>query len=213
MTKSKKPSTAHGSGNQRSGGDPTVEAARLKQLLTPTVELAGLYLEDVKVVLVGAHRTVSIVVDLPETEQGGVGLDAISEVSRALSEAMDADPHDDGAPYDLEISSPGATRPLTEPRHWRRALGRMVKVNATDRENLRGRILEVGDDAVTLRPELPVKKGVKAKQGEPERIPFSSIRKGVVEIEFARLDEAELDLEFEASGNAESNAAVDGKES
>lgn len=213
MTKSKKPSTAHGSGNQRSGGDPTVEAARLKQLLTPTVELAGLYLEDVKVVLVGAHRTVSIVVDLPETEQGGVGLDAISEVSRALSEAMDADPHDDGAPYDLEISSPGATRPLTEPRHWRRALGRMVKVNATDRENLRGRILEVGDDAVTLRPELPVKKGVKAKQGEPERIPFSSIRKGVVEIEFARLDEAELDLEFEASGNAESSAAVDGKES
>jgi ribosome maturation factor RimP len=38
---------------------------------------------------------------------------------------------------------------------------------------------------------------------------FSAIRRGVVEIEFARLDQAELDLEFEPTGGD----AVDGEES
>jgi ribosome maturation factor RimP len=209
MTKPVRPKTARSSGNLHPTADPLAEAQRLMVLLAPTVDAAGLFLEDVKVHLAGVHRTVSIVVDLPETEIGGVGLDAISRVSKALSETMDADPRDDGQPYDLEISSPGATRPLTEPRHWRRALGRMVKVNAIDRENLMGRILAVEPDGVMLRPELPVKKGMKPKQGEPEKVLFSAIRRGVVEIEFARLDEAELDLDFEpTSGNA-----VDGEES
>ncbi|MCQ9165636.1 ribosome maturation factor RimP [Arthrobacter sp. STN4] len=209
MTKPDRPKAARSSGNFHSVVDPIAEATRLTALLEPTVAAAGLFLEEVKVQVAGAHRTVSVVVDLPETETGGVGLDAIAHVSKVLSETMDADPNDDGQPYNLEISSPGATRPLTEPRHWRRATGRMVRVNAVGRENLLGRILAVDDDGVQLLPELPVKKGMKAKQGEPEKVLFSAIRRGVVEIEFARLDQAELDLEFEPTGGD----AVDGEES
>lgn len=203
MTKPDRPQKAARSGNSPSAMDSVAEAQRLHAFLAPSVAAAGLYLEEVKVHFAGTHRTVSVVVDLPEDELGGVGLDAISAVSRVLADAMDADPNDDGKPYDLEISSPGATRPLTEPRHWRRALGRMVKVNASDRENFMGRVLDVDDEGVLFKPELPVKKGMKPKQGEPEKLLFSAIRRGVVEVEFARLDEAELDLEFEpASGNA-----------
>jgi len=58
----------------------------------------------------------------------------------------------------------------------------------------------VDDDGVLFKPELPVKKGMKPKQGEPEKLLFTAIRRGVVELEFARLDEAELDLEFEPTG-------------
>lgn len=203
MTKPDRPKSAVRSGSRSPAIDPIAEAARLHTLLAPAVTAADLFLEEVKVHFAGTHRTVSVVVDLPEGESGGVGLDAISSISRDLSDVMDSDPEDDGSVYDLEISSPGATRPMTEPRHWRRALGRMAKVNATDRENFMGRILAVDDDGVLFKPELPVKKGMKPKQGEPEKILFSSIRRGVVELEFARLDEAELDLEFEpASGNA-----------
>ena len=203
MTKPDRPHATARSGNVHSALDATAEAQRLHTFLAPTVIAAGLFLEEVKVHFAGAHRTVSVIVDLPEGESGGVGLDAISAISRELSDAMDADPRDDGSVYDLEISSPGATRPLTEPRHWRRALGRMAKVNASDRENFMGRILAVDDDGVLFKPELPVKKGMKPKQGEPEKILFTAIRRGVVELEFARLDEAELDLEFEpTSGNA-----------
>lgn len=197
MTKPDRPNKAARSGNSPSAVDPTVEAQRIHALLTPTVAAADLFLEEVKVHFAGNHRTVSVVVDLPEDEMGGVGLDAISAISRQLSEVMDTDPNDDGSVYDLEISSPGATRPLTEPRHWRRALGRMAKVNASDRENFMGRILAVEEDGVVFKPEIAVKKGMKPKQGEPEKLLFTAIRRGVVELEFARLDEAELDLEFE----------------
>ncbi|MDO5753460.1 ribosome maturation factor RimP [Arthrobacter sp.] len=203
MTKPDRPKTAARSGNKPSAMDSAAEALRLHTLLAPTVAAADLYLEEVKVHFAGSHRTVSVIVDLPEDAVGGVGLDAISAISRELSDVMDTDPNDDGNAYDLEISSPGATRPMTEPRHWRRALGRMAKVSASDRENFVGRILAVDDDGVLFKPELPVKKGMKPKQGEPEKVLFTAIRRGVVELEFARLDEAELDLEFEAaSGNA-----------
>lgn len=207
MTKPVRPQSAARSGNRPAGMDPAIEAARLHTLLAPTVAAADLFLEEVKVHFAGAHRTVSVIVDLADDQLGGVGLDAISAISRELSEVMDADPNDDGSAYDLEISSPGATRPLTEARHWRRALGRMVKVNASDRENFMGRVLAVEDDGVLFRPELPVKKGMKAKQGEPEMVPFTVIRRGVVELEFARLDEAELDLEFEPAAKS----AADGE--
>ncbi|MHA7305023.1 ribosome maturation factor RimP [Arthrobacter sp. TMN-49] len=207
MAKPDRPKSAARSEHSHPALDTVAEALRLHELLAPTVTAANLYLEDVKVHLSGAHRTVSVVVDLAEDGSGGVGLDAISAISRELSDVMDADPYDDGRAYDLEISSPGATRPLTEPRHWRRALGRMVKVNAVERENFMGRVLAVEDDGVLFKPELPVKKGMKAKQGEVEKVLFTAIRRGVVELEFARLDEAELDLEFEPTGGN----AVDGE--
>ena len=57
---------------------------------------------------------------------GGVSLDAIAEVSRELSAALDAAAAMGEVPYTLEVSSPGVDRPLTEPRHWRRAVGRLV---------------------------------------------------------------------------------------
>jgi ribosome maturation factor RimP len=47
---------------------------------------------------------------------------------------------------------------------------------------------------------------MKPKQGEPERIGFGKIRKGNVEIEFSRLDDAQLDEEFDPTD------AVEGEE-
>ena len=44
--------------------------------------------------------------------------------------------------------SPGVDRPLTEPRHWRRNIGRLVEV-----DGLQGRIGEVTDAGVTLDVE------------------------------------------------------------
>ena len=63
----------------------------------------------------------------------GVTLDDIAEVSRAVSDVLDA--NDDGmgrTPYVLEVTSPGVDRPLTEHRHWRRNVGRLVKVTLVE---------------------------------------------------------------------------------
>ncbi|MEZ2391095.1 ribosome maturation factor RimP [bacterium RCC_150] len=185
----------------QAGSDPTErevrnpEESRLKALLEPAVQASRLYLEDVAIQVAGSHRVVHVVVDLPQEETGGVSLDVIAEVSRALSDILDNDPYDDGRPYDLEVSSPGVGRPLTEPRHWHRARGRMVKVNVIQGENVTGRIQSVDDDGVTVVPEHEVKKGMKPKQGEPVKIPFDRIRQGKVEIEFSHLHEAGLENE------------------
>ena len=57
---------------------------------------------------------------------GGIDLDAVAEVSRAVGAALDADPDAMPGTYVLEVTTPGVDRPLTQPRHWRRAKGRLV---------------------------------------------------------------------------------------
>lgn len=165
------------------------EATRLRARLQPTVEQRGLHLEEVDVKLAGSHRTVHVVVDLPEYATGSVGLDVIAELSTQLSSVMDEDPEDDDRPYSLEISSPGVSRPLTERRHWRRNVGRMVEVVPVSGDPVLGRLEEVTDTGIRLVPQLPVKKGTKPKQGDPLTLEFPKIRKGTVQVEFAHLED------------------------
>src|SRR5690625_3517160 len=106
---------------------PSDIQAALQQALSPVVAAEGLYLEQVRL---GGHqrkRVVTVVVDLPDGP-GGVDSEALTEVSRAVSARMDE--VDDVLPgaYELEVTTPGVSRPLTERRHFRRAQGRLVTV-------------------------------------------------------------------------------------
>ncbi|MGB9035596.1 ribosome maturation factor RimP [Arthrobacter sp. UCD-GKA] len=185
--------------------DIQLEAARLTELLEPTVASHQLVLEEVQVRRAGDQRIVHVVVDLIDGTDG-IELDAVAEVSRSISEALDKDPHDTADPYELEVSSPGTSRPLTLPRHWSRNVGRMVKVNVIGEDNLLGRLTAVDEDGITIVPEIEVKKGMKPKQGEARSIGFSLIRRGNVEVEFTRAEAAalqELELDPEDDENAE----------
>lgn len=168
--------------------DAGAEAARLREFLRPTVEEQGLLLEDVEVRIAGSDRTVHVIVDVSEDGTDGVSLDRVSEVSQSLSAAMDADPHDDGRPYNLEVSSPGVSRALTEPRHWRRNVGRLVAVKLVDGDQFEGRLLDAQDSQVVIRPLLSVQKGTKPKVGEDREIAYEKIRKGTVQVEFTYPD-------------------------
>ena len=178
---------------QARDADNQAESARLSALLLPTVERHGLFLEAVEIKSAGSERTVNVVVDLPEDQTGSVNLDLISDVAQDVSQAMDADPNDDGRPYSLEVSSPGVSRPLTQPRHWRRNVGRMVTVRPLTGDDITGRLLEATDDGVRLTPHIPVKKGMKPKTGEALTLLFADIRKGTVQVEFVHLDDTNLD--------------------
>jgi len=182
-----------GTGKAEAAPAHNLEAERLYTLLEPAVLANRLYLEDVSIHVAGANRVVHVVVDLPQEETGGVSLDVIAEISKTLSDILDNDPSTDSRPYDLEVSSPGVGRPLTDERHWHRARGRLVTVNVIQGDNVTGRIQSVDDGGVTLVPELAVKKGMKPKQGEPVKLPFDRIRSGKVEIEFSHLEEAGLE--------------------
>lgn len=108
---------------------PSQVAAEVRTVLAPVVDSAGLYLEDVTA-SAGRSTVVRVVVDLPDGP-GGVGSDALTEASRAISAALDEADVVPGA-YTLEVSTPGVTRPLTTERHYRRAVGHLLKLTTAD---------------------------------------------------------------------------------
>lgn len=157
-----------GEGNQTMASG-AAQRDRLASLLEPAVRAAGYDLEQVTVSPAGRRRVVTVVVDA----DGGVSLDAVADVSKVVSEVLDE--HDDllgKAPYVLEVTSPGVDRPLTEPRHWRRATGRLVRVQVAGRM-LEARVTGADDDGVELDAG-----------GTTTRHGWGELGRGKVQIEF-----------------------------
>ena len=144
---------------------------KLAELLAPVVESSGYDFEDVTVGQAGRRRLVKVIVDA----DGGVDLDGVAQVSRAVSDVLDDRAAFDG-PYVLAVSSPGVDRPLREPRHWRRAAGRLVKVDVDGKSTL-GRV--VGADTEGVRLDIG---------GTYRNLPWSVLGPGRIQIEFSRPD-------------------------
>ncbi|WP_026962067.1 ribosome maturation factor RimP [Alicyclobacillus herbarius] len=95
----------------------------VQELAEPIVSASGLELVDVEYVKEGTTWYLRVFIDKP----GGVDIDDCSRVSEALSERLDeVDPIQNA--YILEVSSPGAERPLKKPEDYERAVGRAVRV-------------------------------------------------------------------------------------
>jgi len=169
-------------GTQRT--DPAT--SRLTGWIESVVGAAGYDLEDLVVTPAGRRSVVRVVVD----RDAGVTLDDIAEVSRAVSEVLDR--NDDGmgrTPYVLEVTSPGVDRPLTEPRHWRRNIGRLVTVAvgpAGSAETVTGRVTAVDGAGVTLAVEAKGKPGAKKRPPTPRQVPWAELGSGRVQVEFGR---------------------------
>jgi ribosome maturation factor RimP len=105
---------------------------------------------DVEVLLaeVVGGKLVRLFIDHPE----GVTLALCERVTKQLPEVREK--------YALEVSSPGAERPLTKPEHFRRFLGRRAKVRTRGdhdgRRSFTGELLDAGDDGVTVAAETGV---------------------------------------------------------
>ncbi|MEV6577655.1 ribosome maturation factor RimP [Streptomyces sp. NPDC051582] len=160
----------------------TTQSDRLRALLEPLVAAKGLDLEDVEMSKAGKRRMLRIIVDSDE----GVELDACAELSREVSDELDESDVMGEDEYVLEVSSPGADRPLTEHRHYVRAIDRLVKFQLAEGGELIARILDVDDEGMDL--EVP---GVKGRKATARRIAFTDIAKARVEIEFNRKDKKE----------------------
>jgi ribosome maturation factor RimP len=163
-------------GGSRSAVGP-VNDKRLADLIEPVVAAAGMDLESVRMSVAGKRRLLRIVVD----GDRGVSLDDAADVSREISAMLDEVNALGEVPYTLEVSSPGVDRPLTEPRHWRRAVGRLVKVKVTGEPAVEGRILAADADGVTL--DLA---------GGERRFGQGELGAGAIQIEFGRIPDAEL---------------------
>jgi ribosome maturation factor RimP len=166
---------------------PTV-TPRLTSLIESVLTAMEIDLEAVKITSAGRRVVLRIVIDA----DGGVSLDDIADVSREVSAKLDANNAMGEAPYTLEVTSPGVDRPLTQPRHWRRAAGRLVVVPliAEDQDlerpagagplHYRGRVIEVDQDRVTLEID-----------GARRTFSLGELGPGRVQVEFGRLDETD----------------------
>ena len=146
--------------------------APIRELILPSLEHIGVELFDVRMTGSGGQRILRLTID----KEGGVTLDDCARVSTAVAAVLDAyDPIAGG--YNLEVSSPGAERPIRDLADWRRNLGRLVNVRFATADDgadagetiVEGRLLTVGEDDV----EVEVRE---RRRVVPTRIRLGSVR-------------------------------------
>ncbi len=172
-------------GGSRDAGtrDAGAHRERLRKVVEPVVVAAGYDLEDLDVSRVGRRHLLRVAVDSDK----GVDLDAVAQVSRAVSAALDdAEAAGDeliAGEYELEVGSRGVDRPLVEPRHWRRNRTRLVRVDVAGTP-VTGRVTAVTETGVTLDVE-----------GAARTVAFADLGPGRVQVEMKRLAELPDDLD------------------
>jgi ribosome maturation factor RimP len=154
-----------------------VQHVDLRETVESVLASQGWELDDLAVVRAGNRRVVRVTVDGDGQNGHGPGLDEIAAASAAISRALDEVEPADAGPYVLEVTSRGVNRPLTRPAHWRRNHGRLVQITQTDGSTCLGRIAAAGETGVRLDID-----------GAPVELPFDSVAKAVVQIEFNRPD-------------------------
>jgi ribosome maturation factor RimP len=148
--------------------------SRLAEVLTEPLAATGLDVEAIELTPAGKRRLLRVAVD----KDGGVTLDDIAEATREVSRVLDGPEGSDvmgEQPYTLEVTSPGTDRPLTQPRHWRRNRGRLVKATLADGRTVTGRISESDDSQAVLDVD-----------GNRDEIRFVDVKKAKIQIEFNR---------------------------
>lgn len=144
---------------------------RVRKLAAPLAQEVDVELVDVEVKGSKGRRLVRVIID----RKGGVTLSTCQDLSRALSDALDADDPVEGR-YSLEVTSPGVDYPLRGRGAFDRVQGRAVLIHHDPGDGrvlqLRGTVAEAHEDTVELdadgeRIEVPYECIVKASQTLP----------------------------------------------
>lgn len=129
--------------------EPQALVDQIRALISPTLAHLRFDLYDLKLAGARGHRVLRVTIDRPE----GVTLDDCERVSHSLSALLD---QADLLPerYELEVSSPGAERPLRTPDEFRRFLGKRanLRYRVGDQEQVsEGRLIAVSIDTIELQ--------------------------------------------------------------
>lgn len=157
-----------------------MQESELAAVIEPILAQHGLELDRLDVTPIGKRSVLRVTVDGDGPEGRGPLLDDIAAASSAVSAALDESPAVGNQPYTLEVSSRGVSKPLTDPRHFQRNAGRLVKLWLGEGETI-GRIRGFVEGEVVVDVE-----------GAERRYPLEDVHKAVVQVELNRpADEAE----------------------
>ena len=122
---------------------------RTEDLLIPILDGFGYDLWDVSYVKEGSDWFLRVYID----KEGGITIDDCVEVSRKLSDALDAGDFIEDA-YTLEVSSPGLGRKLVKDREFDRSIGRDVDIKfyrpVDGSKEISGRLEAYDKDSITI---------------------------------------------------------------
>jgi ribosome maturation factor RimP len=144
--------------------------------ITPVIEAAGCYLEEVTLTPAGKRKIMTVIVD----GDTYLSLDQVTAVSKEVSAIVEVLPALGDTPFTLEVTSPGVDRPLTKPRQWRKNHGRLINATLITDKTIKGRI----GDATEIDVEI-----------DSTKIAYSEIKKAIIEIEFKSLKNSESEAD------------------
>jgi ribosome maturation factor RimP len=141
-------------------------ADRVRALAEEAAADTDLFVVGVEVRGFQGSRVVEVFAD----SEGAADADDLAALSRSLSFLLDTEDLVKGR-YRLDVSSPGADRPLADRRQYKKHVGRTLAVTFEDGEDqlltAQGELLSVGDDALEL-------------DGHTAPIPFEQVREARV---------------------------------
>lgn len=149
--------------------DHTDLRARVHALAEEVAAATALFVVDVEVRGQKGSRVLEVYVDSDE----GVGLDQLADYSRDLGFLLETEDVVAGR-YNLNVSSPGANRPLRLPRQYRQHVGRLLRVmtgEGEDRQTRTGTLTAVRDEGLELDVE-----------GTPEFVAFEDVAEARVQL-------------------------------
>lgn len=151
---------------------------RVTEIAEPLAEEMGYELVDVEYVKEGKNWFLRVYID----QAGGVDLNDCTAFSERMSEVLDSkDPDPIPHAYYLEVSSPGAEKPLKKEEDFKNAVGEYIHVSLyqqIDSQNtFEGTLKELTEEELVLEIRIKTRK-------KELTIPRSNIAKARLAIQF-----------------------------
>ncbi|MBA9077694.1 MULTISPECIES: ribosome maturation factor RimP [Rufibacter] len=136
-----------------------------------------LFLVSVKVSDTPVRPKVTILADGDQ----GITIDQCAQISRRVAKKIE-ETYGEEISYVIEVSSPGVDFPLTSDRHYRKNIGRLVKVTFAEGVEKTGEITDALEDGILFAEEVKVKH--KKSLREPVHVAYNDIVKAQIVISF-----------------------------
>jgi ribosome maturation factor RimP len=149
----------------------------VEEIVTPILEELQLELVEVEYVKEGKDWFLRVYID----KETGVDIEDCGNASEKLSEKLDEiDPISQN--YFLEVSSPGAERPLKKDKDFQNAIGKNVYIKTyepiLDEKEFEGTLMEFDGQEVTIEIKIKTRKKIVV-------IPYDKIAKARLAISFS----------------------------
>ena len=150
----------------------------VEQIAVPIIEELNLELVEVEYVKEGKNWFLRLYID----KENGVDIEECAVVSERVSEKLDAlDPDPIPHNYFLEVSSPGAERPLKKQQDFERAVGKHVNIKLYEpidgEKTYEGTLLSFANDELTVEYMIKTRK-------KQISVPLSKVAKARLAVTF-----------------------------